>query len=200
MFAIVEGGAIVRTASTVQKLFNYSVPDGAGIATMSEFMSQMNVKDVVSGERKNEEYYFVTAGDITLVDGVPTQAYTNTAKLLADEDAKDKDGNQLYVQVYDSSANDGKGAMVDTSEKMVNKGLKTSMTEQVKNVANSLLANTDWMVIRKAERDVAIHSATATYRAAVLTECARLETAITNSADVDAVAVVMAAQNWPKEP
>ena len=200
MFAIVEDGAIVRTASTVQKLFNYSVPDGAGIATMSEFMSQMNVKDVVSGERKNEEYYFVTAGDITLVDGVPTQAYTNTAKLLADEDAKDKDGNQLYVQVYDSSANDGKGAMVDTSEKMVNKGLKTSMTEQVKNVANSLLANTDWMVIRKAERDVAIPSATATYRAAVLTECARLETAITNAADVDAVAVVMAAQNWPKEP
>ena len=200
MFAIVEGGAIVRTASTVQKLFNYSVPDGAGIATMSEFMSQMNVKDVVSGERKNEEYYFVTAGDITLVDGVPTQAYTNTAKLLADEDAKDKDGNQLYVQVYDSSANDGKGAMVDTSEKMVNQGLKTTMSEQVKQTANSLLSNTDWMVIRKAERDVAIPSATATYRAAVLTECARLETAITNAADVDAVAVVMAAQNWPKEP
>ena len=200
MFAIVEGGAIVRTASTVQKLFNYSVPDGAGIATMSEFMSQMNVKDVVSGERKNEEYYFVTAGDITLVDGVPTQAYTNTAKLLADEDAKDKDGNQLYVQVYDSSANDGKGAMVDTSEKMVNQGLKTTMSEQVKQTANSLLSNTDWMVIRKAERDVAIPSATATYRAAVLTECARLETAITNAADVDALAVVMAAQNWPKEP
>ena len=200
MFAIVEDGAIVRTASTVQKLFSYSVPDGAGIATMSEFMSQMNVKDVVSGERKNEEYYFVTAGDITLVDGVPTQAYTNTAKLLADEDAKDKDGNQLYVQVYDSSANDGKGAMVDTSEKMVNQGLKTTMSEQVKQTANSLLSNTDWMVIRKAERDVAIPSATATYRAAVLTECARLETAITNAADVDAVAVVMAAQNWPKEP
>tara|TARA_R100001163_G_C5054892_1_gene191402 strand:- start:834 stop:1436 length:603 start_codon:yes stop_codon:yes gene_type:complete len=199
MFAIVEDGAIVRTASTVQKLFNYSVPDGAGIATMSDFMTQKNVKDVVNGERKNEEYYFVTAGDITLVDGVPTQAYTNTAKLLADEDAKDADGNQLYVQVYDASANDGKGAMVDTSEKMVNKGLKTSMTEQVKNVANSLLANTDWMVIRKAERDVAIPSATATYRAAVLTECTRLETAITNAADVDAVAAVMNAQNWPRE-
>ena len=200
MFAIVEDGAIVRTASTVQKLFNYSVPDGAGIATMSDFIAQKNVKDVVNGERKNEEYYFVTAGDITLVDGVPTQAYTNTAKLLADEDAKDKDGNQLYVQVYDSSANDGKGAMVDTSEKMVNRGLKTTMSEQVKQTANSLLSNTDWMVIRKAERDVAIPSATATYRAAVLTECARLETAITNAADVDAVAVVMAAQNWPKEP
>ena len=200
MFAIVEDGAIVRTASTVQKLFSYSVPDGAGIATMSEFMSQMNVKDVVNGERKNDQYYFVTAGDITLVDGVPTQAYTNTAKLLADEDAKDADGNQIYIQVWDADANDGDGGYVNSSEKQINVGLKTTMTEQVKRTANSFLTNTDWMVIRKAERDVAIPSATATYRAAVLTECARLETAIGNAADVDALAVVMNAQDWPKEP
>ena len=200
MFAIVEDGAIVRTASTVQKLFSYSVPDGAGIATMSEFMSQMNVKDVVNGERKNDQYYFVTAGDITLVDGVPTQAYTNTAKLLADEDAKDADGNQIYIQVWDADANDGDGGYVNSSEKQINVGLKTTMTEQVKRTANSFLTNTDWMVIRKAERDVAIPSATATYRAAVLTECARLETAIGNAADVDALAAVMNAQDWPKEP
>ena len=200
MFAIVEDGAIVRTASTVQKLFNYSVPDGAGIATMSEFMTQMNVKDVVNGERKNDQYYFVTAGDITLVDGVPTQAYTNTAKLLADEDAKDADGNQIYIQVWDADANDGDGGYVNSSEKQINVGLKTTMTEQVKRTANSFLTNTDWMVIRKAERDVAIPSATATYRAAVLTECARLETAIGNAADVDALAAVMNAQDWPKEP
>ena len=200
MFAIVEDGAIVRTASTVQKLFSYSVPDGAGIATMSEFMSQMNVKDVVNGERKNDQYYFVTQGDITLVDGVPTQAYTNTAKLLADEDAKDADGNQIYIQVWDADANDGDGGYVNSSEKQINVGLKTTMTEQVKRTANSFLTNTDWMVIRKAERDVAIPSATATYRAAVLTECARLETAIGNAADVDALAVVMNAQDWPKEP
>ena len=199
MFAIVEDGAIVRTASTVQKLFDYSVPDGAGFSSMSEFMSQMNVKDVVNGERKDGRYYFVTQGDITLVDGVPTQVYTNTAKLLADEDAKDKDGNQLYVQVWDADANDGDGGYVNSSEKQINVGLKTTMTEQVKRTANSLLSNTDWMVIRKAERDVAIPSATATYRAAVLTECARLETAIGNAADVDALAAVMNAQDWPRE-
>ena len=197
MFAIVEDGAIVKTASTVQKLFDYSVPDGAGFSSMSEFMTQMNVKGVVSGERKNEQYYFVTAGDITLVDGVPTQAYTNTAKLLADEDAKDVDGNQLYVQVWDADANDGDGGYVNSSEKVVNQGLKTSMTEKVKTIANSFLANTDWMVIRKAERDVNIPSATVTYRAAVLTECARLETAIANAADVDALEAVMNSQNWP---
>ena len=201
MFAIVEDGAIVRTASTVQKLFDYSVPDGAGIATMSEFMSQMNVKDVVNGERKDAAYDWVTAGDITLVDGVPTQAYTNTAKRLVDEDAKDADGNQRYVQVWDADVDNGegrpKGGMVNSSEKQINRGVKTTMTEQVKTTANSLLADTDWMVIRKAERDVAIPSATATYRAAVLTECTRLETAIGNAADVDALKTVMDGQNWP---
>ena len=53
------------------------------------------------------------------------------------------------------------------------------------------------MVIRKAERDVAIPDATVTYRAAVITECGRLETAITNAANVDALQAVMQAQNWP---
>ena len=197
MFAIVEDGKITKTGSSVQKMFPNTSFAGAPNA---DFLRDNNVMDVVNGERRNEQYYFVTAGDITLVDGVPTQAYTNTAKLLADEDAKDSEGNQLYVQVWDADANDGDGGYVNSSEKVVNQGLKTSMTEQVKRTANSLLANTDWMVIRKAERDVAIPSATATYRAAVLTECTRLETAIGNAADVDALAAVMAAQNWPKEP
>ena len=199
MFAQVIDGSITQTASSVQKMFSYTIPEGAGFSSMSDFMRDKGVLDVVNGEKKNEEYYYVTPGDITLVDGVPTQAYTNTAKRLVDEDVTDADGNQLYEQVWDDDANDGDGGMVNTNEKRVNQGLKTVMTAQVKYQANSSLAKTDWMVIRKAERDVAIPSATATYRAAVLTECTRLETAIGNAADVDALAVVMAAQNWPKE-
>ena len=196
MFAIVEDGKIIRTGSSVQKMFPNTSFAGSPNA---DFLRDNNVMDVVNGERKNDQCYYVTAGDITLVDGVPTQAYTNTAKRLVDEDAKDVDGNQIYVQVWDADANDGDGGYVNTSEKMVNQGLKTTMTEQVKRTANSALANTDWMVIRKAERDVAIPSATTTYRAAVLTECVRLETAIGNAADVDALAAVMNDQNWPKE-
>ena len=73
------------------------------------------------------------------------------------------------------------------------------MTNKVKYNAGQLLSKTDWMVIRKYERDVAIPSATATYRAAVITECARLESAIAGAGDVDALATVMAAQNWPTE-
>ena len=79
-------------------------------------------------------------------------------------------------------------------------GLKHQWTSQIKDTANKLLAQSDWMVIRKAERDVAIPEATATYRAAVLTECTRLVTAIANAADVPALVDVVTAQNWPTSP
>lgn len=192
MFAIVKDGAITATGNIKQLFPNTSFAGGVANA---EFKTAEGVKDIVQGERKDQKYYYVTQGDITLVDGVPTQQYTNTAKRLNDEDAKDADGNQLYVQEWD----DDTETMVNTSIKQVNQGLKTPMTAEVKNTANKLLAPTDWMVIRKTERDVAIPSATATYRAAVITECARLETAISNASDVDALAAVMGAQNWPAE-
>ena len=76
--------------------------------------------------------------------------------------------------------------------------MKSERTARVKEQANEHLAKTDWMVIRKAERDVAIPDATATYRAAVVTECARLETAIAGAADVEALITVINAQNWPE--
>ena len=200
MYAIVKDGAITATGTIKQLFPNTSFAGGTANA---DFKTAEGVKDIVQGERKDQKYYFVTQGDIALVDGVPTQKYTNTAKRLEDEDAKDDDGKQLYVQVwdadYDNGAGKDKGKMVNSSEKLINQGLKTVMTSQVKETANTLLAKTDWMVIRKYERDVAIPSATATYRAAVITECARLETAIGNVSDVDALAAVMAAQNWPTE-
>ena len=189
MYAIVKDGSITATGNIKQLFPNTSFAGGVANA---DFKTAEGVVDIVQGERKDQKYYFVTQGNVELVDGVPTQQYTNTAKRLNDEDAKDADGNQVYVQVKNSD-----GDWVNSSEKVINQGLKTPMTAQVKDTANKLLAKTDWMVIRKYERDVAIPSATATYRAAVITECARLETAIANAADVDALATVMAGQNWP---
>jgi hypothetical protein len=116
-------------------------------------------------------------------------------KLLNDREESDEDGNPMYVQVYDSATQ----AMVDSSERLVTKGLKSQWTATVKDTANKILAQTDWMVIRKAERDVAIPEATATYRAAVLTECTRLVTAITGASTVPALIAVVTSQNWPTE-
>jgi len=74
--------------------------------------------------------------------------------------------------------------------------LKTTWTAQVKDTANKLLAQTDWMVIRKAERDVAIPTDVVTYRAGVVTECSRLIAAIAGASDVPALIAVVTEQNW----
>lgn len=78
------------------------------------------------------------------------------------------------------------------------KGLKSNWSAQIKDTTNKLLSATDWMVIRKAERDVAIPAETVAYRAAVLAECDRLIAAIQSAANVDALAAVLGAQNWPR--
>jgi len=194
MYAQIIDGAISATG-TIRQLFPQTSFPG-GIAD-SDFRTANGLQDIVLGEQKDRKYYWVTQGDITLVDGVATQGFTNTAMAVEDVDAKDADGNQLYVQVYDPDEGDD-GAMVDTSEKLITRGLKYNFKNQIKSQANSALAGTDWMVIRLAERSVAIPDATVTYRAAVVTECARLETAIAGAANVDALQAVMQAQNWPE--
>ena len=115
-------------------------------------------------------------------------------KLLNDREESDEDGNPMYVQVYDSATQ----AMVDSSERLVTKGLKSQWTAQVKDTANKLLAQTDWMVIRKFERSVDVPTDVATYRTAVIAEANRLETGIDGSVDVPALIAVVTTQTWPE--
>jgi len=76
------------------------------------------------------------------------------------------------------------------------RGLKSAMIAQVKYTAGTLLAKTDWMVIRRAERDVAIPADVVARRAAIVAEAARLEVAIAAVASVDALIGVMNGQQW----
>ena len=199
MYAIVTDGAITQTGSSVRTMFPNTSFSGT---PDSAFKTANGVMDVVNAEQKNRAYYFVTQGDITLVDGVPTQGFTNTAMALEDVNEVDEDGNPIYVQDWDADFDNGAGElagkMVDTSVQLVTRGLKYNKTNEVKVTTNTLLTPDDWMVIRKAERAVDIPAATVTYRAAVLTEYERLKTAITAAADADALQAVMQAQNWPR--
>ena len=86
----------------------------------------------------------------------------------------------------------------EQGDSYVQKGLKSNWTAQVKDTANKLLAQTDWMVIRKAERSIDIPSNTTTYRQMVITECTRLVTASGGCADVPALIAVVTTQTWPK--
>ena len=116
-------------------------------------------------------------------------------KLLNDREESDEDGNPLFVKVLGEV--DGEPAMVDSDKRLVTKGLKSQWTATVKDTTNKLLAATDWMVIRKAERNIDIPAETVAYRAAVLTECDRLIAAIQAASDVPALIAVVTAQGWP---
>jgi len=113
---------------------------------------------------------------------------------LADREEVDAEGNPMWVQVLGEV--DGEPAMVDSDERLVTKGLKSQWIAQVKDTAGKMLAATDWMVIRKAERDVAIPADVVAKRAAILAEAERLETAIAACNNIDDFITTVQSQNW----
>ena len=141
---------------------------------------QLGVVEVADPEQYDQRFYWS-----------PT-----LPKLLNDREEVDQDGNPMYVKVLGMV--DGEPAMVDSAERLVTKGLKSQWTVQVKDTAGKMLAQTDWMVVRKAERNIDVPAAVATKRAAIVAECDRLEAAIAACADVEALIAVVGAQNWPE--
>jgi hypothetical protein len=117
-------------------------------------------------------------------------------KQLDDREEVDEQGNPLYEKVLGEV--NGQPAMVDSDKRLVTKGLKSQWIAQVKDTAGKMLAQTDWMIIRKMERDVSVPEAVSVFRAAVVAEANRLETDINACADVPALIDVVMAQNWPK--
>ena len=124
-----------------------------------------------NAKKKDEEYYINTNQTFTYdADaGTVTATYGDaTARAHADANATDADGNDLDPVV-------------------VIPGLKTKKIKSVKRQAAGILQDTDWYIVRKADAGTAVPSAITTYRAAVRTKCAEMETAITNAADTPAL-------------
>jgi hypothetical protein len=93
--------------------------------------------------------------------------------------------------------NEDNSPLLDSEgNQVVTKGLKSNYIAQVKDTAGKLLAQTDWYVIRKAERSVDIPAEVALKRSQIVTESNRLETAITSALTVEALIEVLNAQNW----
>ena len=142
---------------------------------------QLGVTEVADPEQYDQRFYW----------GV------GNPKLLNDREEVDQDGNPMYVKVL--GVVNGEPAMVDSTERLVTKGLKSQWIAQVKQTAGSMLAQTDWMVVRKAERNIDVPAAVATKRTAIVAECDRLESAIAACTDVEALIAVVSNQSWPTE-
>ncbi len=116
----------------------------------------------------------------------------NNPKALEDKLEVKEDGTPLYKQVYDKATE----SMVDTTEQVVTKGLKSNFISQIKQIAGSLLQTTDWTIIRKAERGIDVPATIADKRAHIISEANRLETAITATTTVEELIAVLNNQNW----
>jgi hypothetical protein len=115
-------------------------------------------------------------------------------KLLEDREESDADGNPLYVKVLGEV--DGQPAMVDSTERLVTKGLKSQFVAQVKATAGSLLAATDWKVTRAAEGVKAVDADTLAARAAIRAASDANETAIKACTTVEQLAALQL--SWPE--
>lgn len=111
-------------------------------------------------------------------------------KLLDDREEFDEQGNSLFVKVYDAQTQ----TMVDTTERVVTKGLKSQMVAQVKATAGSLLAATDWKVTRAAEGVKAVDAETLAARAAIRAASNANEAAILACTTVEELAALQL--NW----
>ena len=168
MYALLTDGNVTKIGELSILFPNTSNPNHA-------FAIEQGALEVVEGEQKDQRFYWVTFDSYQVTDGVVTRVYTNTAKQM--EDVTEMPEGQ--------------------TEPVITKGLKSQWIAQNKATANSQLASTDWMVIRKAERDVAIPTDVTTYRAGVITEYNRLKTAIEGTNSVEDLINVVGSQNWP---
>lgn len=75
-------------------------------------------------------------------------------------------------------------------------GLKTQFVAQIKHTAGTLLAQTDWMVVRKVERNIDIPDDVVAKRAAIIAEADRLENDIQAAETVEDLIEVLNVQNW----
>ena len=101
-----------------------------------------------------------------------TTKYTTTDKALDDAEAKDEDGKNIL----DLDGN-----------KVINYGLKTIAKNQCKITANNYIARFNWLVERSIyDSSKAIPDAVKKYVESIRTDCAAIETAITNAKDMAA--------------
>ena len=107
-----------------------------------------------------------------------------------------KPKNIADTPTYDSYDSDGKGVGDPTGS---TPGLKTNWIQKQKNIANGLLSDTDWLIVRKAEAGTAVPSDTTTYRAAVRTKCKEREDQITACSDTDALALLVGSSETQSE-
>lgn len=167
-----------------------------------EERAAFGIQDVFQGTKEDDKFYWVTPNQVELVDGVATQTFTCTPRIVEDREEVNENDEPLYVKVFDPNFDNGEdrepGAMVNSTQRLVTPGLKTTFTRQAKSICNSLLQESDWMIVRKHERDIDVPEEVAEYRAAVIAECDRIEEDLSLCTTLEDVIDVVNDFSWPR--
>ncbi len=199
MYAIVQNGQILQTIRPHTAFtFDGREYNDRWTTRMSEQdKAALGIMEVAYGPRQDERFYWVSDNPLTLIDGVPTQTFSASEKLLEDRAEVDEQGSPLFVQVFDPTANEGQGGMVNSADRLITTGLKTQWITQIKATANSMLSATDWKVVRAAEGVKAVDQDTLDSRAAIRAYSDTLEANIQAAATMEAFIAVVTNQQWP---
>jgi len=168
MWALVEDNSITKTFNRPKGFTLGDVQYPASIFTLWSTAEKeaIGLYEIVvdNSNLKDQAYYINGAESITWASNTVTKSFaTATAKAL--NDVTDDDGN-------------------------VTRGLKYNHKQIINSQAASILAPTDWMVVRAAEGGTAVPSDITTSRAAVRTKANEMCTAIDAVSDVDALAAL----------
>ena len=180
MFALVQDGSITKYFSGNQGITLGDIQYPKQIFTLwtKSEREAIGIYEVVwdNTNKKDEQYYINTNVSYAFGSGKVTASYGSaTAKAHADT---------KWTQSEIDAGKAPAGADTDT---VAVEGLKTIKIRSVKLQAAGILQDTDWYVVRKADAGTAVPSAITTYRAAVRTKCAEMETAITNASNTPAI-------------
>lgn len=173
-FAVVQNGAI-RQVLQMDIAFTIGEKQYSSAFLRNstpEEKLEAGVWEIIEGVRPDDRFYWVSGASyhINEVNSTVEASYPATAKDLEDEIIVPEEG-EAYTQ----------------------KGLKSNFIAQAKQAANAALAATDWMVIRKAERDVAIPADVVTARAQIIADCAAKESAISAATTVEELIAALGA-------
>jgi hypothetical protein len=192
MYALVTDGSITKYFSGNRGLTIGSIQYPQNIFTLwtESQRNAIGIFEVVQNNaKKKDEAYYINTNQTFTYDadaGTVTATYGDaTAKAHADTLYTQDDVNEDVYPEGHAQAGERKGTFAKDDVKI--EGLKTIRIRTVKQQAAGILRDTDWYIVRKADANTAVPSAVTTFRAAVRTKCAAMETLITNASNTPAI-------------
>lgn len=174
----------------------------------NEHKASMNIEEIILETRPDSRFYNWIDNGIEGVSNITAKPLDDLNKqtqarnsdnddIWLDKDGKEilgkdiKKGEETNYTAKMEDAKDANGNVIKI------KGIRQGYIEQVKEQQRSLLTQTDWAVIRKADTGADIPAKIATWRAAIRTKATEMEKGITDAKDMDAFIALFV--SWDKD-